>query len=565
MTARSSRRWIYPFVFGFVASLVSTNVVLAATEAYYRFESGAFLNDSSGNNRHLTNGGGASQVAVSGSMPTTVPQVGGAANGSMASLIGFGLLSAPDEDVWVSPEFTIEAFIRPTSTTGGTQILASNFDSTVNQRGWYLGVNNGYLRILGSANGVNSTIDEGLDLMVAGKDYYVAGAMRIGPDIGPNGEDYMVKLYQRNLTDNGPLKTLTVYHATPSMLNNPPAPFSIGSTGTSPNGTAPYPGMIDEVRFSTGVLDVTSLLGYNPSVPIVAPPSIKGSASATTGEFASLTVTINGDQITTYAPSDFIGATLTGYTGSVVGGNPGPADVLWHAAAAEGPTPAERLNLLGDNSIDSGLVNASGWTITFAEDVLNREGPDIVLVDFGSADSFDVTIGGQTKTGVVATTTSAFQQYNDRTRWVSGTDPVMDLAGLTDATLSPATAPTTSGNANAHGIDLSDFGIAAGASLTAGTSVVFSNGTTIDPVAIFGLRTPTVGPDGDFNDDGLVDGADILVWQRGQATAADLDAWKNNFGAGQAAVAAAIPEPAGLVLVLSGGVLAARRRRKVSL
>lgn len=547
--------------FAFLASFARS---YAATEAYYRFESGAFLNDSSGKNRHLTNGGGATEVAVSGAMPTTVPQVGGAANGSMASLVGFGLLSSPDNDAYVSPEFTIEAFVRPGGTAGGTQIIASNFDSTTNNRGWYLGLNGGFLRILGSADGVASTIDQGLDQMVAGKDYYVGGAMRIGADIGPNGEDYMVKLYQRNLTDNGPLKVFTAYHAAPSVLWNPPAPFSIGSTGTSPNGTAPYAGMIDEVRFSTGVLGIPDLLGYNPSVPVVAPPSINGAASASTGEFTSMTVTINGDQITTYASSDLIGATLTGYTGSVAGGAPGPADVLWHAGATEGPAPAERLNLLGDNSIDSGLVNASGWTVTFAEAVLNRDGPDIVMVDFGSADAIDVTIGATTRAGTVATTTSAFQQYDNRTRWVSGVDPVTDLTGLTEAALTPATAPTTSGNANAHGIDLSDFGFSPGAMLTAGTPIVFSNGTTIDPVAVFGLRTPSTGLDGDFNDDMSVDGADLLVWQRGQSpnqnSPGDLAQWKANFGTGGVS---AIPEPSGLVLTLLGCLMGKRRSRRV--
>jgi hypothetical protein len=80
------------------------------------------------------------------------------------------------------------------------------------------------------------------------------------------------------------------------------------------------------------------------------------------------------------------------------------------------------------------------------------------------------------------------------------------------------------------------------------------------------------GPDGDYNDDGFVDGADFLKWQRGESpnplAAGDLDAWKTNFGTAippAAAAIGAVPEPAtlGLALVASGlGLAAARPRTK---
>jgi hypothetical protein len=85
---------------------------------------------------------------------------------------------------------------------------------------------------------------------------------------------------------------------------------------------------------------------------------------------------------------------------------------------------------------------------------------------------------------------------------------------------------------------------------------------------------------GDFDDDGDVDGADFIVWQRqlggpgsaddsgnGVVDAADLGLWKANFGTNPAtaaanANAAAVPEPAALTLVAWGAlVLAASRRR----
>jgi hypothetical protein len=51
---------------------------------------------------------------------------------------------------------------------------------------------------------------------------------------------------------------------------------------------------------------------------------------------------------------------------------------------------------------------------------------------------------------------------------------------------------------------------------------------------------------GDFDGDGDVDGNDFLDWQRGlgtRHTAADLTAWRNDFGARVAATTSSVPEP----------------------
>jgi hypothetical protein len=68
--------------------------------------------------------------------------------------------------------------------------------------------------------------------------------------------------------------------------------------------------------------------------------------------------------------------------------------------------------------------------------------------------------------------------------------------------------------------------------------------------------------EGDFNGDGVVDGADFLAWQRDPGVG-DLTAWTQNFGetAGGAG-ASNIPEPNGLLLIATCGmvVLVCRRR-----
>ena len=88
------------------------------------------------------------------------------------------------------------------------------------------------------------------------------------------------------------------------------------------------------------------------------------------------------------------------------------------------------------------------------------------------------------------------------------------------------------------------------------------------PVTDFLFYQEPAGLDGDFNADGVVDGADFLKWQRGESpnplSADDLTAWRTNYGAGPGAAAAAgaVPEPAAATLLgLALGGAAIKRRR----
>ncbi len=76
-----------------------------------------------------------------------------------------------------------------------------------------------------------------------------------------------------------------------------------------------------------------------------------------------------------------------------------------------------------------------------------------------------------------------------------------------------------------------------------------------------------LGLAGDFDQDGDVDGADFLLWQR-DTSVGSLTNWQNNFGTTASLPAVnAVPEPASVVLVIAAAMsvmgLMARRRRHV--
>jgi hypothetical protein len=73
---------------------------------------------------------------------------------------------------------------------------------------------------------------------------------------------------------------------------------------------------------------------------------------------------------------------------------------------------------------------------------------------------------------------------------------------------------------------------------------------------------------GDYNDNGIVDAADYVVWRNslgqsvtlpndatpGTVMQEDYDVWRRNFGGGAIGSATAVPEPAMIVLCMLGVV-----------
>jgi len=130
-----------------------------------------------------------------------------------------------------------------------------------------------------------------------------------------------------------------------------------------------------------------------------------------------------------------------------------------------------------------------------------------------------------------------------------------DLAGTATLTVDETSV--------AESVFKSDFGDGLTRSIGIGMFANFSglvdfHGFIHNPVVSFGIPV-----DGDFDEDGDVDGIDFLVLQQGLGTiydATDLDDWELNYGAGTLAVAS-IPEPTTYALALAALCLAISRRR----
>ena len=79
--------------------------------------------------------------------------------------------------------------------------------------------------------------------------------------------------------------------------------------------------------------------------------------------------------------------------------------------STDAPPPADRAGTLGDGRTDTGFINMQEWAVTFGQDIVNRPGPDIILLDWGtSSDSIDITIGSTTLDDVTSSGTAVSLQ-----------------------------------------------------------------------------------------------------------------------------------------------------------
>lgn len=154
------------------------------------------------------------------------------------------------------------------------------------------------------------------------------------------------------------------------------------------------------------------------------------------------------------------------------------------------------------------------------------------MSDFGTTILWSVSWGGANYTG---STTGAFDNDSD-----GNFGPPVNVA-IPSSSLQAL--QFTGAGAAASTSNLAQYAI------TSGAATFINNANTS-----FTLVAPSDPADGDFDDDGDVDGQDFLVWQRGESpnplSSEDLALWRAQYG-NATSTTAAVPEPFAELLVLT--------------
>ncbi|QNN22085.1 LamG domain-containing protein [Planctomycetales bacterium ZRK34] len=244
------------YAFAILIGCLTLNAAPAAADVvgYWRFEDGGFTADSSGNGHALSVGGSLSAYALPATgdgsdFPTVVPQTG-QSNQQAAEFGGSGNFIVSDHaDFNVGSTFTIEAYFNySTISATSSDMIASQWESSGNQRAWFMSLDNATnnLRFAISANGSTAEAQNSGLVTEADKDYYAAVAFNAGS----------ATFYLKNLTDGTPLQTATINYTATSIFNSD-ASFRIGAYSGASNR---FSGIIDEVRWANEALSPQTLL-----------------------------------------------------------------------------------------------------------------------------------------------------------------------------------------------------------------------------------------------------------------------------------------------------------------
>lgn len=207
-------------------------------------------------------------------------------------------------------------------------------------------------------------------------------------------------------------------------------------------------------------------------------------------------VTLGGTEYTT---DDMVQITLTGFVGAST------ATLLVQNTGLNGGdnftiSAADRRALLEtDWRADTGIINPDDTTASFQADfnqpLVNLDGVDLIIFEIdptAPSDGLFLTISGSTieitgsSFGNTGVATSSADTLNIRN---SGNTANMTPANLTDLLNNPVQIGTNNISQTVFGvgIDLSDFGVASGASVTSFSLYSNSPSAFIDPVIIAGI------------------------------------------------------------------------------
>lgn len=232
------------------------------------------------------------------------------------------------------------------------------------------------------------------------------------------------------------------------------------------------------IQLQKGTLIGGAVAAILATITVSASASVVGITTDANQDLATLTVLRGVDR--TYAAADLASVDVTGFEGS---SNDGKARIFLPSSEAA-PAAGDRATVLEDLNFERGFNNPSGWSIDFTTPVVNSAGPDVVLFDWGAADSIEVTVNGQTVSYADTVFKTGFGSFS--TKIILSNVAVPDLATLEAATTTFANSSTSATSASALAIDLSDFGVPHGAKVVH-MSFYDPSPSGIDPLVIVGL------------------------------------------------------------------------------
>jgi hypothetical protein len=216
-------------------------------------------------------------------------------------------------------------------------------------------------------------------------------------------------------------------------------------------------------------------------------------------------------------------------------------------------------NPAGNGSAES--FSSNNWAIgDYFQFQTSSDGLEDIFIEFDQVSSGTGPRDFQLSYSSDGTTFTSFGSVymvraNSSPSWSSGTPLTVDTFTFD---LSSVTALDDQANIF--------FRLGVASTASAGGGTIAGGGTSrVDNVSITGTLIP--GLEGDFNNDGSVDAADFVMWQK--TNSGDPGAyitWSTHFGesSGGAGAAAGVPEPTSSLLAVAGICLLAARRGKLA-
>ena len=301
--------------------------------------------------------------------------------------------------------------------------------------------------------------------------------------------------------------TTSVEVKVPGFINSA---TDVGNPGIAPGGTPATPGLhFTEVMYDPGTFNGTDDLPWE-WVEIY-------NSTATAMDLSGWVLDDNNSNATgAHTAANISSGTI----------NPGETAILYSDALTDAQFRAAWENT---SNTPLNLIPVSDWTTSRM--ALNNSGDKISL--WNSFASYD----GDNVNHANAVVTLSFLESNGFPTMSQGPSIV-----LADLSLDPSLGDSWSNAIEGDAFGSFKANQVAG---TGGLVTLHAGGDIGSP----GTFVPgTVGTPGDFNDDGLVDGRDFLVWQRDPGVG-NLADWQNNYGFGSLAAVGSVPEPTSLALL----------------